>query len=89
MKGVLRVSVLFALAAVVTAAVVKEQGYHATVGIPLAARLRRAEASGSRIIGGKPAPLGEHPYLVSPKQIISFTGLLTWSLVTSAAVYPT
>lgn len=44
-------------------------GYHDRIGIPLAARLLEAETaaiqSGSRIIGGEPAPLGAHPYLVS------------------------
>lgn len=44
-------------------------GYHDRIGIPLAAKILEAETaaikSGSRIIGGQPAPLGAHPYLVN------------------------
>lgn len=42
--------------------------YHETVGIPMAARIREAEAAldfdGSRISGGQVAALGTFPYFV-------------------------
>ncbi|KAL0828831.1 hypothetical protein ABMA28_003742 [Loxostege sticticalis] len=42
-------------------------GYHASVGIPLAARLKKLEqeAISSRIVGGSPVPLGTHPFMAS------------------------
>ena len=46
-----------------------EVDYHNKVGIPLASRLKAAEAArdfdGGRIIGGNIAALGSHPYLVN------------------------
>ncbi|CAG5040814.1 unnamed protein product [Parnassius apollo] len=61
-------AILLALATIVAA----EQShitlyYHENIGIPEAARIRRAEEAqdfdGSRVAGGSPIALGDHPYL--------------------------
>lgn len=65
------------LACATAVEVVRPGGYHADVGIPLAAKIKDAEeksmakriafdnAFGERIIGGVLAPAMSHPYFVS------------------------
>ncbi|XP_047992334.1 brachyurin-like [Leguminivora glycinivorella] len=65
--------VAFALAGLVAGKAVEspqspvEMDYHGKIGIPVAARLKAAEEAqdfdGSRIVGGSPAALGQHPYV--------------------------
>lgn len=45
----------------------KWAGYHESVGIPLAARLKKIEqkTNMTRITGGQSVPLGTHPFMVS------------------------
>ncbi|XP_059050312.1 uncharacterized protein LOC131845288 [Achroia grisella] len=61
---------LLLLVALVGAVVAEEPiglYYHENVGIPLAAAIKRSEEAGdfdgSRIVGGSPAALGDHPHL--------------------------
>lgn len=70
----MKVLVALVLVALASAAEVEfdspvNNNYHETIGIPLAERIKAAEAAmdfdGSRIVGGSPANLGQYPYLVS------------------------
>lgn len=65
----------FALIAVVSGLHDAQEGYHASVGIPEAARIKAEEEQiiartglmlldNDRIVGGASAPINAHPYLV-------------------------